>query len=136
MMDQDSMFDTVTRCCAKPSQHAMDDGARTLAEHPADLVRFVRNRGAYLATIYPQCDLVWLWSTAFAWAADTETRADRVEILSRWLLDPDSSVRESAANALGGMVAAEARPAILEAWVGETDASVREAMWDAINDID
>jgi hypothetical protein len=68
-------------------------------------------------------DRVWLYATALGWTDDTRLRADRIRILSRWLKDADSSIREAAMNALDALHAFEC----------ENDARliVREAVRDA-----
>lgn len=129
----------VRHCCERPSQLKIEDGSDVLSEVSRHLLRFIEDRDLF---DFPNqssgpkwYNRVWLYADAMGLAGDSETRADRIRILCKWLSDSHSSVRESAANALGVLKAAEAEFELSKRLSLESDSTVREAISDALTEL-
>ncbi len=125
----------VDHCCDRPSQTKIEDCADVLGMTAQRLVSFVENRDLEYCNHLSFEDRVWLYATAMSWADDSPTRQRRVNILTRWLKEDDSAVRESAANALGALGATEAAAALRSALAAEEDSATHEAIADALEDV-
>jgi hypothetical protein len=106
----DRIEEVVRHCCGRPWQEKIEDGADVLSGVGVmgHTIAFIENEDSHrLAN-----DVTW-----------HDRVADRIRILSRWLKDADSSIREAAVNALDD----------LHAFERENDAKliVREAVRDA-----
>ncbi|MHC4698784.1 MAG: HEAT repeat domain-containing protein [Planctomycetota bacterium] len=129
----------VRHCCERPSQLKIEDGSDVLSEVSRHLVRFIEEVDPlnFPESSVPQWyNRVWLYADAMGLATDIDTRADRIRILCKWLNDSDSSVRESAANALGALCAHEAKSYLSNRLSIESCSAVKEAIADAIMDLD
>ena len=124
----------ISHCCDRPSQAKVEDGSDVLSRVPGWLMGFIEDRDLFRFDRSSRsfADRVWLYATALSWATDSATRADRIRILCEWLRESDSSIRESAANALGTLKAVEAANDLRNALASESDAAACEAIADAL----
>lgn len=128
----------VGHACLSPSQVKIEDSADVLSHVGYRLVSFIEDKDAEYFNQASMAfdDRVWLYAAALSWMCDKETRQRRIEILCRWLANDDSSIRESAANALGTLDASEAKQKLADALEDEEDEATRDAIADALRTAD
>lgn len=122
----------VEHCIDRASQDKVDAAADVLAIVPERFVQFLETYDPYATS--SRDDQIWLFSTAISRSEQVcgIVRERFIARLCDWLRIDDPSVRESAANALGAILAVEATAALEDALGAERHPVACEAIEDAL----